>query len=218
MKSTKKLVSLLLVAVMAIGMAMTAFAANESMEYTGPTEADKVSWTKQSVYANAKIAAGKGTIAEVTDEKVLASVYDQDDVIWDYLYDKVETQLKGENTFAYISCISLFDVQGITSGEVTVQLFDQGNFKVSNAKGHLAVVSHYNVSTGKWEQMKDLALIDDNGCVTFSFNSYSPIMISVLNIKPSDLKEGTNLTVKQVNMAPQQVVAGETVKAPKMGE
>lgn len=218
MKSTKKLVSLLLVAVMAIGMAMTAFAANESMEYTGPTEANKVAWAKQSVYANAKIAAGKGTISEVTDEKVLASVYDQDDVIWDYLFDKVETQLKGENTFAYISCISLFDVQGITSGEVTVQLFDQGNFKVSNAKGHLAVVSHYNVSTGKWEQMKDLALIDDNGCVTFSFNSYSPIMISVLNIKPSDLKEGTNLTVKQVNMAPQQVVAGETVKAPKMGE
>lgn len=218
MKSTKKLVSLLLVAVMAIGMAMTAFAANESMEYTGPTEAQKIERMKASVYSNAKIAAGKGTISEVTDEKVLASAYDQENAVWDYLADQVESQLKDANGYVYISKKTLIDVQGITSGEVTVQLFDQGNFKVSNAKGHLAVVSHYNVSTGKWEQMKDLALIDDNGCVTFSFNSYSPIMISVLNIKPSDLKEGTNLTVKQVNMAPQQVVAGETVKAPKMGE
>ncbi len=218
MKSTKKLVSLLLVAVMAIGMAMTAFAANESMEYTGPTDAQKIERMKASVYSNAKIAAGKGTISEVTDEKVLASAYDQENAVWDYLADQVESQLKDANGYVYISKKTLIDVQGITSGEVTVQLFDQGKFKVNSVKGHLAVVSHYNVTTGKWEQMKDLALIDDNGCVTFSFNSYSPIMISVLNIKPSDLKEGTGLTIKQVNMAPQQVVAGKTVKAPKMGE
>lgn len=81
MKSTKRLVSLLLVAVMAIGMAMTAVAANDSMTYTGPTEAQKVERMKESVYSNAKIAAGKGTISEVTDEKVLASAYDQENAV-----------------------------------------------------------------------------------------------------------------------------------------
>ena len=36
--------------------------------------------------------------------------------------------------------------------------------------------------------------VDDNGCVTFSFNSYSPILITVTNVKPADLKADSGIT------------------------
>ena len=126
--------------------------------------------------------------------------------------------LKDSSKYAYTYSYTLIDMQGITSGEVTVQLQDQGGYKVDEMKGRLAVVCHMNTTTGKWEQMKDLALVDDNGCVTFSFNSYSPILITVTNVKPADLKADSGITIKEATMTPQQVVAGDTTKSPKMGE
>lgn len=218
MKSTKKLVSLLLVVVMAIGMTMTAFAANNSMTIPEMTREDKVTFMTYYVYANAKVAAGQGTIAAITDEDILVSAYNQSDVVDTYVYDTMDSLLKDSSKYAYVQSRTLIDVQGITSGEVTVQLQDQGVYKVNKMKGCLAVVCHMNTTTGKWEQMKDLALVDDNGCVTFSFNSYSPILITVTNVKPADLKADSGITIKEATMTPQQVVAGDTTKSPKMGE
>lgn len=218
MKSTKKLVSLLLVAVMAIGMTMTVFATNNSMTIPEMTQEQKVSFMTYYVYANAKVAAGQGTIATITDKDILASAYDQTEVVDDYVYKTMRSLLKDSSKYAYTYSYTLIDMQGITSGEVTVQLQDQGGYKLDEMKGRLAVVCHMNTTTGKWEQMKDLALVDDNGCVTFSFNSYSPILITVTNVKPADLKADSGITIKEATMTPQQVVAGDTTKSPKMGE
>ena len=215
MKNNKRLLSILLVAVMAIGMTMTAIAAtNGSMNYQGPTDEDKVAWVNNYVYSNATIAAGQGTIAKVTDKEVLVSAYNQSDEIYGFVWQKVGAVLKDNNQEAYVTDYVLFDVQGVTSGEVTVQLKDEG---LADAKGMLAVVSHYNASTKKWEQMDKLAEIDDQCRVTFNFNSYSPILISVTNVKASDLKENSGFGIQKATMTPQQVASG-AAKAPKMGE
>lgn len=216
MKKTKKLVAILLMAVMMLGVAGTAMADNSSM--WEPDDEYKLSWASAYVYSNAKIAAGSGSISKVTDKKVLTSAFDQTGAVDDFIFEKLRLETKNEK-YIYICETILFDVQGITSGEVTVQLQDEGAFKAANYKKCLAVVSHYNVTTGKWEQMDKLAEIDENGCVTFKFNSYSPIMISIMNVKSEDLKEGSAYAnVQKVTMTPQQVVAGAATKSPKMGE
>ncbi len=202
------------------------------------TVEEKVTEISSKVQANAKVAAGSGTVAPITDKEVLAKVYDQSAKVESFVNATLTTKLEDEAKEVEVKGETLIDVQGVSSGEVTVQLQDQGDYKVSDMKGHLAIVSHLNMTTGEWEQMKDLALIDENGCVTFSFNSYSPIMISVTNLTPADFKKDAGVTVKQATMTPQQVKSQGTdapngtieptqsgnttepakVKAPKMGE
>ena len=217
MKRQSKLISVLLIGVMVIGMAFTAVAAN------GSPSVNPASQEKKVFYKNAKIAAGGGTISEITDEKTLASAYDQSLEVSKYVRNTLSSQF---NKPVYIYETLLFDVNGVKSGQVTVQLGSEGKFDVNDAKGKLAVVSHFNSATGAWETQKDangkdqLSEVDPkDGTVTFSFPSYSPIMISVLSASSSDLKDGNSLSVLKATMNPKQVLASaSSTKSPKMGE
>ncbi len=210
MKKLAKITSLLLVGVMVIGMAFTAIAAG-SPSAGGQTDPKKV------IYKSAKIAAGGGSLAEVTDEAVLASAVNQKSA-----NQKAAANLEtkdGKKVYVY-QCV-LFDVKGVKSGEVTVQLQSEGNFDVNQAKGKAAFVDHYNTATGQWERQKDengneqVSSIDDNGCLTFKFPSYSPVMVSVLSTSADNIK---NMAVRKVNTNPQQVLTTDNKKSPKMGE
>ena len=218
MKSTKRLIAVALMAIMMLGATFTAMAANDSMKEL--TAAEKIAKMKIGVYYKVTVPAGvpnadKITIAKITDEKIIASAYDRNEYVDNFVVPAIQNDLKPEkkNTTVISLARQLFDVQGVKSGEVTLALGDNAK----GDKGHLVVVSHYNTTTQKWEQMDKYAEIDENGCITIEFNSYSPILISVLNISREYLSDPNN-HVKKTTMTPQQVLAGAETKAPKMGE
>lgn len=99
-----------------------------------------------------------------------------------------------------------FDVQGVKSGEVTIKLGDYSDTgSVLNMKdfaGYLVVVSHYNETTGKWEKMDKLAEVDENGCITINFSSYSPIIIHLTNFTAADLAANSGISVYKTTMTP----------------
>ena len=218
MKRFSKLTSLILVGIMVLGMALTAVAA---VNPSPMNDAEKAASAKQNFYSKAHISAGAGSIEEVTDESVLASAWDHEADVESYIRNTLKVQ---SNKPVWVYKQFLFDVKGIKSGEVSVQLESAGNFDVNQAKGKLAVVDHYNEATKQWERMKDangndqLCEIDSEGRITFSFPSYSPIMVSVLNIASSDLKEGATIGVKKYSASPKQVLKTGNSKSPKMGE
>ena len=101
-------------------------------------------------------------------------------------------------------------MQGVESGQVTVHLGDEGKyFSASNAAGTLVAVSHYNTVTEEWETMDDFAVIEENGNVTFEFESYSPVLLTVL-WETAEWVESTNhtpeITYLETTYAPAQTL------------
>lgn len=218
MKNTKRFIAVALMAIMMLGATFTAMAANGSMEEI--TAAEKVANMKIGVYFKVTVPAGvpnadKITIAEITDEKIIASAYDRSEYVASVVTQDIQKDIKPEkNVDVIVVARQIFDVQGVKSGQVTLSLGESGK----DYKGRLVVASHYNTTTQKWEQMDKLPEIDENGCITINFNSYSPIMISVLNINKGYLKPGSKYLVEETTMNPQQVLEGADTKSPKMGE
>ena len=229
----KKFFALILAAVMCLGMSMTAFAATNDSPSV-PNESPEVSigdTFANRVYSNVKIAAGQGSIQEITEEDLQAIILERVRAIgqWDYFeeYEFTFDYTFGDTTIQipsrpYVFWSYGFDVQGIESGQVTVQLQDQGNVRISDHIGHLVYVSHYNMETEEWETMDQFAQIDENGCVTFEFESYSPVILSILTVTADDLENRTNeevpVDVLDTTYTPQQVVAeAEDPTAPGSG-
>ena len=218
MKNTKRFIAVALMAIMMLGATFTAMAANSSMKEL--TDAEKVANMKIGVYFKVTVPAGvpnadKITIAEITDEKIIASAYDRSEYVASVVTQDIQKSVKPEmNVDVKVLARQIFDVQGVKSGQVTLALGDNAK----SYKGHLVVASHYNTTTQKWEQMDKLPEIDENGCITINFNSYSPIMISVLNISEKYLKTDGKYSVEKTTMTPQQVLTGAETKSPKMGE
>ncbi len=109
MKNTKRFIAVALMAIMMLGATFTAMAANESVYE--PTEQEKLDWVAEYVYSSAKIAAGAGSIAKVTDKKVLTSAFDQTVAVEDSIFEKLRLETKNEK-YIYISRTILFDVPG----------------------------------------------------------------------------------------------------------
>ena len=218
MKNTKRFIAVALMAIMMLGATFTAMAANSSMKEL--TDAQKVVEMGKGVYFKVTVPASipnadKITIADITDEKILASAYDRSEYVADVVVQDIQKDIKPEkNVDVKVLAVQIFDVQGVKSGQVTLSLGEPGK----DYKGHLVVASHYNTTTQKWEQMDKLPEVDENGCITINFNSYSPIMISVLNINEGYLKPGSKYLVEKTTMTPQQVLEGADTKSPKMGE
>ena len=200
MKFSKKLMSLLLAAVMVMGMTVTAFADNGSPSYSY-TNDDYKNIAGQA-YNNVSIAAGGGTISTITDSTLLVKAGEQMVVAEKYVAENLK---KADGSEAWVTQELLFDVGGVSSGEVTVYLKDQGDFKVADYKGYLAIVYHYNGST--WEKYGKYAKIDDNGAITFSFDSYSPIYVAITNLTADDVAA---TSIQSANYSPTQTLSSST--------
>ena len=210
MKSTKRLVAIVLMAIMMLGATFTAMAANGSM---GELTADKKieEMKKLGVYFKVTVPAGDASIAEVTDKEMILKAYDRNIYVANDVALDIQKDLKPEKKDTEVKVLArqLFDVQKRTGGEVTLSL---GDVAKRNYKGHLVVVSHYNTTTQKWEQMMPLAKVDSEGCIKIKFDSYSPILISVLNISEEYLKPDSKYLGGGID------TPGADNKSPKMGE
>lgn len=216
----KRVFALTLALVLCLGMSMSVFAGNNSPSANGSpngesqevTEVDGLKIYKEEVHAgNVQIAAGGGSIVKITDEEVQAMIG-----AW-----KAEWDSEGEGGLPVAKVVA-FDVQGVKSGQVTVQLKDEEGFAVKDYIGHLVMVLHYD-GTG-WEPMDKYAVIDEKGCLTFEFKSYSPIILSILEFTIDDLTEEQKVSeVQATTYAPKQALV-ETApeaggaKAPKTGD
>ncbi len=204
-KMSKKFMALLLIAVMTLGMSMTAFAAENNSpsgnEYTWKwsSEQEKLDYFAQCVYSNVSVPVGIGSIAKITDPAMKAKVSEQISNIWNKYDGKIKTR---NNKYVWSAQALAFDVQGVKSGQVTLKLNDEGSFKVANYINHLVIVSHYNEATGQWEEMKKFAEIDSKGCITIEFSSYSPIVLNVLNITEAHLAADAGVAVYKTTYKP----------------
>ena len=173
------------------------FESNQFSTYTVvKTKAETVAFADMD--SNVKVSAGKGTIAKITDAKVQQACETRSAEV-DVLASQIETKSK----VAEVVKTFAFDVQGIASGEVTL------NIGTENA-GKLVLASHFGGEA--WDNL-GLCEVNEKGDVTVKSDSYSPIMLSVLNITADDLTDEAKTDVKTVNYDPQQ-----SVKAPKTGD
>lgn len=178
MKRAKKFLAAVLAGVMVLGMSMVALAADNDSPAVGPSTSETfASWYGEN---KAKISAGAGTLAEITDETTQQLVIERDLAILDYVFENFKNANGNE---AEVWTTYAFDVQGIASGEVSVEL--EGLGKVAKEMSDMglapkALVSHYNESTKQWETCwSDVKVNGDNGLITFKFDSYSPILVAV---------------------------------------
>ncbi len=220
----RKFFALIMAAVLCLGMSTTAFAAvNDSPEApNGSPEAGGDPTFTERVYSNAEIAAGGGYLEEIADEDMQREILDRIDGeherLAEYTYSYTYTytdpvtgqEYTGTHTVRpYAGYFFAFDVQGVESGQVTVHLNDQGDFMVSDFVNYLVSVSHYNVKTNEWEVMDDFAVIDENGNVTFAFESYSPVLLSVLYTETEDVADDENFTILETTYDPVQTLTSE---------
>ena len=212
----RKFFALIMAAVLCLGMSMTAFAADETVDPNGSPEPTFA----QIVYDNVTIAAGGGYLEKITDpamqDLIMERVDGEYDRLAEYTYTSSYTSLFDGQVHTYTTRLFYpdfyfaFDVQGVESGQVTVHLGDEGKyFSASNAAGTLVAVSHYNTVTEEWETMDDFAVIDENGNVTFEFESYSPVLLTVLR-ESVEWVESTNhtpeITYLETTYAPAQTL------------
>ena len=212
----RKFFVLIMAAVLCLGMSMTAFAADETVDPNGSPEPTFA----QIVYDNVTIAAGGGYLEKITDsamqDLILERVDGEYDRLAEYTYTSSYTSPIDGQVHTYTTRLFFpgfyfaFDVQGVESGQVTVHLGNEGRyFDVSDCVGNLVAVSHYNTVTEEWETMDDFAVIDENGNVTFEFESYSPVLLTVL-WETAEWVESTNhtpeITYLETTYAPAQTL------------
>lgn len=225
MKVSKKILTLVLAGIMVIGMSLTAFAEegiNRSPSAVGSywgIDCDEVTVETFGDYLNAgrsKISAGAGSIAEITDVATKTLVVNRFQEVAKYLENNFKDQ-NGE--VPLVRGAYSFDVQGVSGGQVSVEL-DRLNELMQNVKrdeGYdlKAFVSHYNVSTKKWESCwSEISPVEGtaNARITFKFDSYSPVLV-VITDAAKDVN-GNAITGMAYTSAPVQDVA----KSPKTGD
>ena len=211
----RKFFALIMAAVLCLGMSMTAFAAGNDSPEVFPEERPVTFYNK--VYSNVTIAAGGGYLEKITDPVMQQNIMDRIDGERARLqefgkYEMTYTILDQEysyTTTAWPDYYFAFDVQGVESGQVTVHLEDEGWFEVADYIGNLVYASHYNTETGEWEVMDSFAVIDENGNVTFEFDSYSPILLTITNVASDDVAGNENFPILTTTYTPAQVLTPE---------
>lgn len=217
----RKFFALIMAAVLCLGMSTTAFAATNDSP-AAPNESPEIDSSTifaEQVYSNVEIAAGGGYLEKITDMDMQKIIVDRiigefsrlAEYTYTYIYTATNPFTGEEEAHSLTENLMpayffAFDVQGVKSGQVTVHLNDQGNFKVSNFINRLVAVSHYNTKTGEWEVMDDFAVIDKNGNVTFAFDSYSPVLLSVLYTHKDEVANDENYTIMETTYHPTQTL------------
>ena len=180
MKLSKKIITLALAAVMTIGMSTTALASNESPSAYVPQQEEKTAtYADLNKYGKVTIAAGKGSIAEITDSAMQEEVLKRAEAVKADLEKNWKTT---DNSAASVLFTFPFDVQGVKGGEVSVNLGLPDAVKKAYVEERktgkydfYAYVSHYNVEKKTWESQWSKVTDDFN--ITFKFDSYSPILV-----------------------------------------
>ena len=223
MKLSKKIITLALAAVMTIGMSTTALASNESPSAYVP-QVEKATYADLNQYGKVTIAAGKGSIAEITDPAMQDEVLKRAEAV----KADLEKNWKAIHTYngktyysaATVEATFAFDVQGIKGGEVSVNLGlsdeDKKDFAENRKSGlsdYYAYVSHYNVEKKTWESQWSKVTDDFN--ITFKFDSYSPILVVLTDAsKSADGSVELAKTATAYNAKPVQTEA----KSPKTAD
>lgn len=179
MKLSKKIITLALAAVMTIGMSTTALASNESPSVDTSQGGKTATYADLNQYGKVTIAAGKGSIAEITDPAMQEEVLKRSEAVRADLLKNFKTAY---NSKPQVLATFAFDVQGIKGGEVSVNLGlsdADKKFYAERRKNEsyefYAYVSHYNVEKKTWEAQWSKVTDDFN--ITFKFDSYSPILV-----------------------------------------
>ena len=218
MKLSKKIITLALAAVMTIGMSTTALASNESPSAYVPQQEEKTAtYADLNKYGKVTIAAGKGSIAEITDSAM------QDEVLKRFEAVKADLEKNWKttnNSKATVEATFVFDVQGVKGGEVSVNLGLSDAHKEYYTKARksgtydlYAYVSHYNVEKKTWESQWSKVTDDFN--ITFKFDSYSPILVVLTDAsKSADGSVELAKTATAYNAKPVQTEA----KSPKTAD
>ncbi|MCR5355041.1 MAG: hypothetical protein K6E43_05595 [Lachnospiraceae bacterium] len=223
MKLSKKIITLALAAVMTIGMSTTALASNESPSAYVPQE-NKATYASLNKYGKVTIAAGNGSIAEITDAAMQEEVLKRAEAV------KADLEKNWKATYSYngktydytpgVLATFAFDVQGVKGGEVSVNLGLPDAVKKSFVEARkagtydfYAYVSHYNVEKKTWEAQWSKVTDDFN--ITFKFDSYSPILVVLTNVsKSADGSVELAKTATAYNAKPVQTEA----KSPKTAD
>lgn len=223
----KRFFALFLAALMLFAMSTTAFAENSSPsieDYTGPAVE-----SYSDIYTTASIAAGSGKIVAITDTAMQQKMVERANAVKAYINSLTANYKTADGTSVYADEIwplfyAGFDLQGLDSGQATINLTNE-NYKAEDIANHLAVVSHYNTTKGEWEYMSSLAEIDEKGCATIKFDSYSPILIVVTDANKAMLTEESQakVSVATTTYTPtqttvEQAAAAKAAKAPKTAE
>lgn len=224
MKLSKKIITLALAAVMTIGMSTTAFASNESPSVDTSQGGKTATYADLNQYGKVTIAAGKGSIAEITDAAMQEEVLKRAEAV------KADLEKNWKATYTFngkteeytpsILATFPFDVQGIKGGEVSVNLglsdADKKAYTERRKSGLYdlyAYVSHYNVEKKTWEAQWSKVTDDFN--ITFKFDSYSPILVVLTNAsKSADGSVELAKTATAYNAKPVQTEA----KSPKTAD
>ena len=216
MKLSKKIITLALAAVMTIGMSTTALASNESPSAYVP-QVEKATYADLNQYGKVTIAAGKGSIAEITDPAMQEEVLKRSEAVRTDLLKNFKTTY---NSKPQVLATFAFDVQGIKGGEVSVNLGLSDEVKKYLAERRknesydfYAYVSHYNVEKKTWESQWSKVTDDFN--ITFKFDSYSPILVVLTDAsKSADGSVELAKTATAYNANPVQTEA----KSPKTAD
>lgn len=217
MKLSKKIITLALAAVMTIGMSTTALASNESPSAYVSQGGKTATYADLNKYGKVTIAAGKGSIAEITDSAMQDEVLKRAEAV----AADIEKNWKAtDNSAATVLYTFAFDVQGVKGGEVSVNLGLSDALKKSLVEGRkagtddfYAYVSHYNVEKKTWESQWSKVTDDFN--ITFKFDSYSPILVVLTDAtKSADGSVELAKTATAYNAKPVQTEA----KSPKTAD
>lgn len=224
MKLSKKIITLALAAVMTIGMSTTALASNESPSAYVPQGEKTATYADLNQYGKVTIAAGKGSIAEITDPAMQEEVLKRSEAVAaDLAKNWKTTYTFNGKTYEFIPEVLAtfaFDVQGIKGGEVSVNLGLPDAVKKSFVEERkagtydfYAYVSHYNVEKKTWESQWSKVTDDFN--ITFKFDSYSPILVVLTDAtKSADGSVELAKTATAYNANPVQTEA----KSPKTAD
>lgn len=213
----RKLFALIMAAVMCLGMSMTVFAAtNESPDATtrpnDPGTSTRPEPTISEIYNSeilwkASIAAGGGTLVDITDEAtqeiILNRIEPQEDRVANTIW---KSGIKPDRMY-YWGPRFAFDVQGVESGQVTIHLECDDEFDWLS-EGQIVAVDHYNTATGEWEIMDKFPVVDANGNVTIEFDSYSPILLTVLQVRGDEVAGSDYFPLLKTNYTPVQTLTG----------
>lgn len=223
MKLSKKIITLALAAVMTIGMSTTVLASNESPSAYVP-QVKKTTYADLNKYGKITIAAGKGSIAEITDPAMQEEVLKRSEAVAADLENNWKATYNFDgNTRDFTPAILAtfaFDVQGIKGGEVSVNLglsdADKKAYAEDRKAGEYdfyAYVSHYNVEKKTWEVQ--WSKVSDDFNITFKFDSYSPILVVLTTAtKTADGSVELAKTATAYNAKPVQTEA----KSPKTAD
>ncbi len=198
----KKFVAFFMAAVLCMGISVTALAADSPTPSTGDGGSGEVvtpstgdGEDEVDIYAlysgsNAKVVSGKGSVYPLDNTKEMFNLLsDATLTAWADLGEDLLNGVFDDSEERGIVADYAFGVENPDGGKMVISLGDGA----SDYAGNLALVYHYNGTD--WERMSSYALVDADGQIAISFDSYSPIYVGITNLTLDDVLDGASISV-----------------------